>query len=163
MKTPRQILLQRHREAETELDAVRHKALAAISGPAGTTHPPTAGVPEDAQIWSRRSIWGLDRLRAAVRVMFAKTWQELIWPSRRAWTGIAALWVLLLAVNLMLKAASPGVPAARSIHSPDLVRAYEEQRRVLAELLAPVNPPPAASARPLPHPRSERPVLFKAC
>ena len=138
MKTPREILLERHRQAEPKLDAVRRKALAALPGA------------EDAA-------------RAHPEGMLKKVWLELIWPSRRAWAGMAALWLAVLAANLEMKATSPPVPAVRSAAGRELVHAFEEQRRLLAELLPPPSPPPAVPTRPNARPRSERPTGFKGC
>jgi hypothetical protein len=76
---------------------------------------------------------------------------------------MAALWLLVLAANLEMKASSPAVTTGRSVHSRELVQAFEEQRRLLAELLPPASSPPAAPARPHARPRSEGPARFKAC
>ena len=137
MKTPREILFERHRQAGPRLDAVRQKALGVL--------PPSRSE-------------GL-----SVQAMLRKAWRELIWPSRRAWAGMAALWLAVLTANLEIKATSPAAPALRSAHSRELVQAFAEQRRLLAELVRPVNPPPAAPARPNARPRSERSTLSKAC
>jgi hypothetical protein len=74
---------------------------------------------------------------------------------------MAALWLVVLAANLEMKATT-NVPAVRSAHTRELARAFEERQRLLAELLLPVGPPPAAAARSNPGPRSERLTLFKA-
>jgi len=146
MKTPRETLFERHRQAEPKLDAVRRKALATL---------PAAGSVNDAHINTRAAF---HRAPAVLR----KAWLELIWPSRRAWAGMAALWLAVLAANLEMKASSTTVPAVGSAHTRELARAFEERQRLLAELLLPVSPPPAAAARSDPGPRSERLTLSKA-
>lgn len=138
MKTPRQILLEHHRQAEPKLDAVRRKALAAL-----------ASVNADA----RRSepgnwLW--------VGAALGKVWRELIWPSRRAWAGMAAVWLAVLVANLEMNANSRGAAPVKSAPSGDLVQAFEEQRRLLAELLPSGKPLPAATPQPGSRPRSER-------
>src|SRR6267154_2644779 len=137
MKTPREILFERHRQARPGLDAVRQKALAGVlaAQDAGRAHP---------------------------EAILKKVWLELIWPSRRAWAGMAALWLAVLAANLEMKASSTTVPTVRSAHTRELAQAFKEQQRLLAELLLPVSPPPAAPARSNPGPRSERLTLSKA-
>ena len=146
MKTPREILFERHRQAGPRLDAVRQKALGML--------PPSRGA--DA-IQPRRSE------RLLVQAVLRKVWRELIWPSRRAWAGMAALWLAVLAANLEMKAAFPAAPALRSAHSRELIQSFAEQRRLLTELVRPVHPPPAAPARPSNRPRSERSTFSKAC
>jgi len=85
-------------------------------------------------------------------------WRELIWPSRRAWLGLAAAWLALLAVNARLS--DPQLAGAGSTSAAAMMQSWEEQTRVLAELTqpgladAPVNIP-AAPSNP-PRPRSAR-------
>lgn len=146
MKTPREILFERHRQAEPKLDAVRRKALAAL---------PTAGSVNKAHF----------NIRAAFHRapdVLRKSWLELIWPSRRAWAGFAILWLAMLVANLEMKATSTTVPAGQSARTPALARAFEEQQRLLSELFLPVSPPPAARTRSDSSPRSQRVTLFKA-
>lgn len=146
MKTPREILFERHRQAEPKLDAVRRKALAAL---------PVAGSVNNAHFNTRAAFH-------PARAVLRKTWLELIWPSRRVWAGMAVIWLGVLAANLEMKATSTTVPAVQSAHTRELAWAFEERQRLLAELLVPVSPPPAAAARFNPGPRSERLTLSKA-
>ncbi len=90
----------------------------------------------------------------ALKHFWRIVWGELIRPSRYAWAGMAALWVAMLAINGQLSdhRNNAGVRAASS---QEMIQAWEEQKRVLAELtrpafLAPVQPPN------LPRPRSQR-------
>jgi hypothetical protein len=145
MKTPREILFERHRQAEPKLDAVRRKALASL---------PAAGSVISPHSNTRAAF---HRARAALR----KAWLELIWPSRRVWAGMAVIWLVVLAANLEMKTTT-NVSAVRSAHTRELARAFEERQRLLAELLLPASPPPATPARSDPGPRSERLTLFKA-
>jgi len=85
-------------------------------------------------------------------------WRELIWPCRRAWVGLAAVWLGLLAANARL--ADPQLAGARPSSAAAMMQSWEEQTRVLAELAqpgladAPANLP-AAPSNP-PRPRSAR-------
>jgi hypothetical protein len=112
MKTPREILLQRHESAGDKLDTVRENALA--------TAFPRASVKPSLPI----------------RVAF-KFWQELIWPSRRIWAGIAAAWVVIVIVNLY--AASNTEMASHNFTppSPAVLMALREQERWLVEFAEP--------------------------
>ncbi len=146
MKTPREILFERHRQAEPRLEAIRRKVLAAF---------PASGSAEALQ--PRRGEGLL------IRAVLRKAWLELVWPSRRAWAGMAALWLAVVAANLEMNARFPALPAARSAPVGELAQAFQEQRRLLAELLPPVKPPPPQAPRPSPRPRSERPAVFRPC
>jgi hypothetical protein len=129
MKTPREILFDRHRQAESRLDAVREKALAAVAVE-GTTQ----------RLQPNPSIGSL--FQAVLR----KAWSELIWPSRRAWAGMAAVWLAVVAANLEWKTTLPAVPAIRSVRAHEVAQAFEEQRRLLAELLPTAEPLPPDQA-----------------
>ena len=147
MKTPREILFERHRQAEPRLDKVRQQALASV----------------EALRQGRREGVLNSSVNNVESGILKKIWLELIWPSRRAWAGIAVLWLVLLAANLGLKATATSAPAARSVHRGELVQAFEERRRLLAELLAPAKPQPPEPPRPGPRPRSQRIAPFKNC
>ena len=82
-------------------------------------------------------------------------WRELIWPSRLAWAGMAALWVVMLAVNGRLSDHRMIEAGASSSSTQNVMQAWEEQNRVLAELTQPAFVLPAAPSIP-PRPRSER-------
>jgi hypothetical protein len=121
MKTPREILFERHRSAEPKLDDLRNQVLAALS--------------------ERRKAEAFpgSRPQSPIGAALKSLWSELIWPSRRAWAGLGAIWAVVLALNLEMKAESPALPAVRSARAGQVVQAFAEQRRVLAELLPPAN------------------------
>lgn len=146
MKTPREILLARHRPAEPKLDAIRQQALAALQG--GPRTATAASGP--------RNGWKLGAL-------VHQAWFELVWPSRRAWGGLAAMWVAIVAVNVGLKVETPAGPHSMRTPTPELARAFQEQRRLLAELLPPTANPPAETPPANPRPRSERALPWKRC
>lgn len=81
-------------------------------------------------------------------------WRELIWPCRRTWGGIAALWLLMWAANWE----RPGLRDAAgssSVATSAMTQSFEEERRLLAELIPPADPEPAEAPRRKPSPRSE--------
>lgn len=102
MKTPREILLARHRAAEDRLDAIRHAVVAELNN---------QGTKEQSQPTS---------LVASLLGCFNQLWLELFWPSRRTWAGLAAAWLVILAVNLAQRdpapsAGAPGTPVMMSL------------------------------------------------
>jgi hypothetical protein len=117
MKTPREILLERHRSANAKLDGIRTKALDAV--PSLASHAVSGA--QAKRPWP-------------VRVAFL-VWRELIWPSRRAWAGMAAAWLLLLGINRALTDRQETTGRAQSASASAGLQAIEEQRRVLEELI----------------------------
>jgi len=127
MKTPRDILFQRHAGADAKLNQIRRDVVVQIQpAPTARCQP----LP----------------LRALVTL-----WRELVWPSRRVWGGIAAAWILMLAVNEAIHDGGPSRQAQASPPTTELLQAAQAQRRMLAELTDP------GFARTLDRPRIERP------
>jgi hypothetical protein len=143
MKTPREVLLERHRQAGPELDRIRRETLAQLAGP-------TAG-----QVSATP--------RSPILAALQRAWMELIWPSRQAWTGLAVLWLIVTAANLEMKTTLPSAPGARPAAVRELAQGLQEQRRLLSELLQTPKTPLAEPSRATPRPRSERQLNLKAC
>ena len=86
------------------------------------------------------------------------TFHALLWPSPRAWAGLAAIWVVILAVNFSVGGDSQVMAEHLTPPSPRFFLALQEQQRVLAEPTAPphemldVEPPKSIP----PRPRSDR-------
>ena len=84
-------------------------------------------------------------------------WRQWLWPSPLAWMGLAAIWVLLLIVQLTPPARQRRIalappPAALPVEQE---RSILEQRRELARLLdLPVQPAPVRGPAPA-GPRSD--------
>jgi hypothetical protein len=90
--------------------------------------------------------------------IFAKLWLELIWPCRRIWTGLAAVWGLVLLVNFCqtFGDTSP-TRLASSPPTAEMILALQKQEKMLNELLADRSPAAEATLprRFVPKPRSE--------
>ena len=84
-------------------------------------------------------------------------WHDVIWPCRRIWAGLAAVWVVILAVNFSMRDNSQTMALKSSPPSLEMIRAFQQQERLLAELIGPRetrNAEPPKSF--LPQPRSQR-------
>ncbi len=137
MKTPREILLDRHRKAEARLDAIRERILA-------------TELPVEAD---SRSLPLNHSFSLAVAGM--KLWRELILPCRRIWCGLAAVWLVIAVMNIASKD-SPKIANRRRTSPPnsEILMATREQRLLRQELLG-SSIIPAAPPGVIP-PRSER-------
>lgn len=135
MKTPRELILERHQSADAKLKAIRAEDLAACARSA--VEP------------SRQRPPAFDLSAAATRF-----WQEALWPWRRAWLGLAALWLVILAVSLATGEVPAFAAAKPSQPTPEVLAALRQQQQLLTQLLGTEAPPPVARPR-LPGPRSE--------
>src|SRR5258708_8838708 len=83
-------------------------------------------------------------------------WREWLWPSPRAWGGLAAAWVLILSLNTAKLATPPGVASVSPPPSREMIMALSAQRRELAELLDDAQEKSPATKPAPPRPRSHR-------
>ena len=131
MKTPRQILLERHSHAEPKLDLIRQAALASVA-----SEPAPESLAEQC---SPGLLVSLGTLLRSVRWHLA---------------ALSAIWVILVLLNSEPKSAPSPVMARKTASHTQLMAALRENRRQLLELLdltATESAPPAL----VPHPRSE--------
>jgi hypothetical protein len=78
--------------------------------------------------------------------------RDIIWPCRRVWTGLAAIWLAILVVNFSTRATGPSLATKSSRLTAERVWAFLESEGVQAEGAKPGKPPKPS----LPPPRSER-------
>ena len=82
-------------------------------------------------------------------------WRELLWPCPQAWAGLAAVWVLILALNSVTREPARSARSPNAPRAPEVLMALREHRRLLAELIG--SPTAAEQPKPFePRPRSER-------
>ena len=86
----------------------------------------------------------------------------LLWPHPKAWAGLAAVWVVILAVNF---AARDPLPVREAMNatppSPQFREMLKEQEQLLAELVGPIETPAANRPKPIaPQPHSQRREQF---
>jgi hypothetical protein len=125
MKTPREILLAHHRATAPKLDAIRQSAVAAVCDRRDTTDGTTT--------------------------IFQTLWRELILPSHRVWSGLAATWLVLIAINISLH---DSTPAGKTTSAPVMMSVREQQRWMdihFADRSLPVEAEPPKTFSPKPH------------
>jgi len=128
MKTPRELLLVRHRDAELKLDAIRRRVLARLPKArtnASSSHQDSAGIRGFFRAFLLAFRWHL--------------------------AGLSAAWVVIALLNLDHRSAAVAPMAKEDVSSPrHLLTALRENRRQLLELLeSPANlrePEPAGPA-----------------
>lgn len=85
----------------------------------------------------------------------------LLWPCPQAWAGLAAIWIVILAMNLSSEEPKPKF-AKSEPPSRDFILAMKEQRRLYLELVGTssneVAEPPKELA---PRPQSKRETRFE--
>jgi hypothetical protein len=138
MKTPREILLARHRAVEPRLDAIHREIVEELNN-------------QDAKAQSRVADFVSSLLCGP-----NKLWLELIWPCRRTWTALGGVWIALFIFNASQR--DKAELAARKLPppSPEAVMAWRQQERLLAELIGASGTGDAEQRKIfLPQPRSE--------
>lgn len=138
MKSPREILLHKHRAATPRLDALRHAALRPLNNKADTKE------------------------RREPRRLLPLLWRELIQPCRGVWTGLAAAWVVIICFQFTAQESDSDT--FRTVQTtPEVIMAAREQRRLLSEMIAEteVKNIREPSAMPISRPRSERRITCK--
>ena len=137
MKTPREILLARHRAAETKLDQIRQSVVAEM----------TRRERSSDELASPRE----SPLLAAAAL---KLWRELVLPSRGIWAGLAAVWLVILGYNLGSSKDSGAVAGGTAAPVQELRTVLKQYNQRMAEFaLLPVGEG-AAPSKQNPQPRS---------
>jgi hypothetical protein len=141
MKTPREILFQQHQSAAPKLDAIRREAVK-VAADVNRRKQPV------------RELTFTAALANAIRLSFL----ELIWPCRRIWAGLAAVWVLIFIVNFSQRDNMSSV-TGKTVRPGEMIMSLQAQQRWMNELLADRSAPPEAdrSRNFAPKPRSETP------
>ena len=96
---------------------------------------------------------GWPAVLATLGAQFRASWRT----SRWAWTGLAALWVVILTLNYAGHEPSPTIVARQETPSASEVRfAATQKQRLMAELAFTSEPAPATKSKPAsPSPRSD--------
>lgn len=88
---------------------------------------------------------------------------SLLWPHPAAWAGLAAVWILILAVNFSMRDQSPVLAEKSSPPAPEVIVELRQQQRLLAELIGSRDTRDADRSKSfVPQPRSERAEFMAA-
>ena len=149
MKTPRELLLARHKAAEPKLDGIRRSALKEAFGLRREAERHAAFALESQVPKAVSSL----RFATAIQIL----WRELIWPCRRTWAGLAVAWIAIAVFNLSHPGNQQTIMAKSSTPPADMRLVMQEQRRVLAEIIGPgfSQSPAEPPRRPSNQPRSQ--------
>jgi hypothetical protein len=139
MKTPRDILFARHQAAASKLDAIRREVVE-VAADVNRRKQPV------------RELIFAATLANAIRLSFL----ELVWPCRRTWTALTAVWVLIFIFNVSQRDKSELAARKLPPPSPEAIMAWRQQEKLLAELIGPSAPGDAERRKIfLPKPRTE--------
>ena len=146
MKTPREILLARNSAATPKLDAIRHDV-----------------VRETTEVNRRKPTVREFTFAATIAKIIRVTFQELIWPCRRIWTGLAAGWILLAMFNLSQHNGAR-TSLAKSQPTAEMMMTFRDQQNIVNELFADRSLPVEAMRPRIfsPKPRTETTQLLAA-
>jgi hypothetical protein len=143
MKTPREILLERHQATAPKLDVIRREIVDAEFKRVG-----------QASRLSPSEM--MKRSETGATPVLQLLWRELILPSRRIWAGLAAVWILIFVFNFSQRDPAERMARKSPPPSPEMILTFRQQERLLAELIGPNEPQAVAPPKPfLPQPRSE--------
>jgi hypothetical protein len=94
---------------------------------------------------------------------FKNQLSTFFWPHPQAWAGLAAVWILIFAVNFSMRDAGPVETVKSAPPSPEAMAELKKQQRMFAELVG-ASVAPDADRRKifLPRPRSERTEILTA-
>ena len=108
MKTPRELLFERHRAAEPKLDTLRQKTVSRLAKAPAVNSRPSAP---------------------------RSSWRDMLLSLRWHLAGLSAAWLVVLVLNIDDSQAPSSVLAKQNIPSPQqLLTALRENRRQVLEL-----------------------------
>jgi hypothetical protein len=86
----------------------------------------------------------------------------ILWPHPKAWAGLAAVWVFILAVNLSTRDHSEIVAKKSVPPSPEVVAELRQEKLLYAELIGSGDAREAEPPKFFPRPRTERVEVLTA-
>jgi hypothetical protein len=145
MKTPRQVLFDRHQHANHKLDALRRTALASLTSPAVSPLTPalSPSTREGEETGGRRRL--VDLQREFIRRILSLRWHL---------AGMSAVWLVIIWLNSDATSASAPITAKKNSPSArEVLMALRENRRQILELLDANMAEPSPASQPVAPPR----------
>ncbi|HEV2210207.1 MAG TPA: hypothetical protein VG167_15625 [Verrucomicrobiae bacterium] len=108
---------------------------------------------EDVTVGQRNVWWVCVKERLAA----------LFWPYGKAWASLAAVWLLILGLDMSVRDSAPPVAAhASAMRSPELRQMLQQQAKLMAELLGQTEDSASLPSHPpiRPRPRTEHQSPF---
>ena len=93
-------------------------------------------------------------------VQLAERLSGLLWPSPRAWAGLAAVWLGIIGINFSLADKREAVSKKSEPSSARIMMVLREQEQILTELIEPRETPILRPKAPDVRPRSQRRLEF---
>jgi hypothetical protein len=126
MRTPREILLEKHRHLEPRLEAIRRRVL---------------------QAEARRR----DQ-ESAASAWLVTLWRQLVLPCPRAWAGMTVAWAIILLLQVSANSRLTVPPGMLPKTTPEIRAQLKEQWLLRTELLGAASAEPTRSPSPIePH------------
>ncbi len=160
MKTPRELLLERHRAAEPQLDAIRREVLQGLERRAESPEErrapnPLGGARTFLSAATGFAKWAINPRLSAVRTLLRTgmsalrpSWRELLLSFRWHLAGLSAAWLVVLVLNVDHSPAPSLALAKQNIPSPQqLLTALRENRRQVLEMTGPTISDPVPESR----------------
>jgi hypothetical protein len=106
--------------------------------------------------WREDILRGASRCRPSTLDPRPSFLSALLWPNPKAWIGLAAAWMLILALNRASKNQSPTMAATSKTSQTEMVANLKDQQKILVELMGSAEPRDTDKPRRLPaQPHSE--------
>jgi hypothetical protein len=86
----------------------------------------------------------------------ASWWKQWLWPHPTAWASLAAVWVVIVALHFAARSEPARASGGPVRPGPEILQAFQDRTRLMAELSEESSPPAGASAAG--RPRSSRRV-----
>jgi hypothetical protein len=131
----------------------RTEILGAATGLAAIRNSkPVSKGKDDAAVGQRNAWWVCVRERLAA----------VFWPYGKAWASLAAVWSVILGLNMSVRdSAPPAVAHDTVLRSPELRQMLQQQAKLMAELLGQTEDSTLLPSRPIrPRPRTEHQSPF---